>query len=502
MPSLYQVHRPQRFADLIGQEPVVTTLKNALMKGLIGHAYLFSGPKGSGKTTTARLLAKAVNCQQRKRHEAEPCNRCTHCKAIDEASSLDILEIDAASHRSIEEIRELREAVQFAPAMVARKVYIIDEVHMLTREAFNALLKTLEEPPPHALFILATTEPHKVPATIKSRTQHLLFRRAGVADLVAYLAKVAKAEKIAIEEDSLKLIAGTAEGSFRDSLTALEQVWAAHPKSTIKSRDVQTLLGLADRELVFLFLEALAKKDLSSGMAVIRSVSDQGVDVQSFLRHTLDLLRSILLLFSRADQEVAAAHTKEEVVRLEKIREGWDITAVTGLMERLIEAGRLARIAPVPELPLEMLVAEMTAKEEGIEKRATKEQEGEDLLPPTPSHPSSSSNPSVPIPVAKAIEKIDERVWKSILSEVREANASLYSILREAIVLGQTADGVALGVRFRFHAELLSAAKNQSVLTEAVTKVMGKPAQITVELKPEVFTKQEEELLKMAEELL
>ena len=492
MTSLYQKYRPQQFADLVGQEGVVKTLTQAVARDRVGHAYLFSGPKGSGKTTMARLLSKAVNCERRKKSEAEPCNKCGHCQAINEGSNLDILEIDAASHRGIEEIRELREAVKFAPSKAKRKVYIIDEVHMLTREAFNALLKTLEEPPPHALFILATTEPHKVPATIKSRTQHFLFRRAGIPNLVVYLSKVAKKEGISIEADALKLVADTADGSFRDALSSLEQVRAAYPKGSIKATEVQNLLGLADRTLVFDYLAALAKRDSRAGMAVVGELSERGIDVHAFLRHCLDVLRGLLLLLSGGERTIEQSYTAEERKKLEELRSFWGSPDVVSLMEALIAAGQLVRVSPVPELPLEMLVAELASSNKQLAVSQATSQ-----LPPAKSSPSTTT-----VPVAKEIGKVDEAVWKSILSEVREMNASLYAVLREAIVLGQTADGIALGVRFRFHAELLSQAKHQSLLADAVSKVLGRPANIVVEVKPDVFTKQEEELLRMAEELL
>lgn len=477
----------------------------ALKQDKVAHAYLFSGPKGSGKTTTARLLAKAVNCEKREKHKAEPCNRCRHCREIDAGGNLDILEIDAASHRGIEEIRELKEAVKFAPARTKRKVFIIDEVHMLTREAFNALLKTLEEPPAHALFIMATTEPHKVPATIVSRSQHFRFKRAGIPELVVYLVRIAKAEKISIEEDALKLLASTADGSFRDAASALEQVWAAHPKSRITADQVQKILGLADRMLVVDFLSSLAARDQVAGMQTIGVVAEQNLDVGVFIKHSLEMLRGLLLLLISGKAPLESRYTVQELQQLEELKKYWGPKEAVRLMEDLIAARELVRVSPMPELPLEMLVAEWASERnnELTSKPVISERADEKARQPGNWSADQAVNSSMtPVPVAKEIERVDNNIWESILSEIREVNTSLYSILKEAIVLGQTTDGLALGVRFRFHGELLSQPRHQAVLSAVVSKALGRPASIIVEVKPEAFTKQEEELLKMAEELL
>jgi len=231
---LYRKYRPQKFSEFVGQEHIVKTLTNAISSGLISHAYLFYGPRGSGKTTIARLFAKAVNCQNRKGGDFEPCNQCFSCKEISEGRAVDLIEIDAASHRGIDEIRDLREGIKFAPTRLKYKVFIIDEAHQLTKEAANALLKTLEEPPSHAIFILATTEIHKMIPTIISRCQRFDFRKLTVPEILKKLEIICQKEKIKIEKVALELIAQNAQGSMRDAESLLDQVSTSFDKKEIK----------------------------------------------------------------------------------------------------------------------------------------------------------------------------------------------------------------------------------------------------------------------------
>ncbi|MEK7519244.1 MAG: DNA polymerase III subunit gamma/tau, partial [Patescibacteria group bacterium] len=259
---LYRKYRPQNFSEIIGQEHVVQTLKNALQKGLISHAYLFSGSRGSGKTTIARLLSKAVNCEKLK--GSEPCNACSSCKEIQEGRAIDLIEIDAASHRGIDEMRELRDGIKFAPAKSKYKVFIIDEAHQLTKEAANALLKTLEEPPRHAIFILATTEIHKMIPTIISRCQRFDFRKLTIEEIIKRLELLAKKEKVNIEKAALELIALNSGGSLRDAESLLDQVLTfsgvLSGKGQIKAEDIKELLGLVEVRLVSQFCDYLVQK--------------------------------------------------------------------------------------------------------------------------------------------------------------------------------------------------------------------------------------------------
>ena len=289
--ALYRTWRPQDFDALVGQDHIKTALTNALEMGKIAHAYLFTGPRGTGKTSTARILAKALNCE--KGPTAHPCNACENCKQITEGSSMDVIEIDAASNRGIDEIRQLRERVAFAPVNSRYKVYIIDEVHMITTDAFNALLKTLEEPPDHVVFILATTEPHKIPATIHSRCQRYDFRRVTVDDIADHLKKVAQGSGIEADNDALRLMAIQADGGMRDAVSLLDQCGVMDKHVTAQT--VRQVLGIVGRESLRQLVTLIGKKDLSGALEGLNELSAQGKDVKQVLLEVTEYLRALLL---------------------------------------------------------------------------------------------------------------------------------------------------------------------------------------------------------------
>lgn len=290
--ALYRKWRPRTFGEIIGQEHIVRTLKNAVESGRTGHAYLFCGTRGTGKTTTAKVLAKALNCLERA--GAEPCNSCEICKNINDGLSVDVIEIDAASNRGIDEIRDLREKIKFAPAVAKHRVYIIDEVHMLTNEAFNALLKTLEEPPRHAVLILATTEPHKVPLTILSRCQRFDFRRIEPADIIRRLNEVAAGSGLEVEEEALRLIARAAEGGLRDALSILDQ-GAAFGESKITAADVHNILGTVRIDALNRMAGHLAAGETGPALSLVAELTAEGKDLRFFAREMAGYLRALLL---------------------------------------------------------------------------------------------------------------------------------------------------------------------------------------------------------------
>jgi len=305
--------RPQSFGDVAGQEHVVKTLSNAIGKGRVAHAFLFSGPRGVGKTSVARILAKSLNCE--KGPTATPCNVCPNCKEITAGSSLDVREIDGASNRGIDEIRELREYVKFAPAAAKYKIYIIDEVHMLTREAFNALLKTLEEPPAHVIFIFATTEDHKVPATILSRCQCYDFRRISLAEIAANLGKVATAEGIEISQAALIWIAEAGDGSMRDGQSIFDQV-ISYAGMKIADTDVEEILGLVDRKYLFSLSEAVLQRDAGRCLTILEEAYLAGIDMKHFYQMMLKHFRNMLLVKIAADGSSSFDIAPEQISKL------------------------------------------------------------------------------------------------------------------------------------------------------------------------------------------
>ncbi len=365
---LYRKYRPQTFQEVVGQEHVKQTLLNALKEQRVAHAYLFSGPRGCGKTTMARILAKAVNCEDKT--SAEPCNKCSSCVDIMSNRAVDIIEIDAASHRGIDEVRELREGVKFGPTKGNYKVFILDEAHQLTSGASNAFLKTLEEAPSHAIFILATTEAEKMITTIISRCQRFDFRKITVPETVERLKMIAKKEKVQLEDDAFKMIAAASGGALRDAESLLSQVFSLAGKGEkIKKDDVKNLLGLVEREVVSGFLTAVFENKPVDGLEVIEKAMDQGVSPEAFHENLMHYLREIMILKILVENDAddkSSSVTESLIAKLtqEEIKEMKDVAGQIGFgkLKELIDifhaAGERIRFSPIPQLPLEVALAE------------------------------------------------------------------------------------------------------------------------------------------------
>jgi DNA polymerase-3 subunit gamma/tau len=352
--ALYRRYRSQTFSELIGQEHIVQTLRNALAEGRIAHAYLFTGPRGVGKTTVARLLAKAVNCTAPLGQR--PCGECDACRAIADGRAVDVIEMDAASHTSVEDAREIIERVQFRPTSGAYKVYIIDECQMLSTAAFNALLKTLEEPPPHALFVLATTEVHKVPATILSRCQKFTFNRHTVGATAAHLHAIAAEEQIVLEPGAAEAIARAATGSMRDALSILDQLMA-YGSGSITVEQVRGLLGAAEVQEVAALIDALLSADLTSALRALNRVAEQGADLRQFARDLVERLRALMLLKAGGDPALLDV-TEDEMAALERQAAAADLGVVLGWVKLFSGLDQQLRTSSYGQLPLELAVVE------------------------------------------------------------------------------------------------------------------------------------------------
>ena len=363
---LYRKYRPQNFAEIIGQEHVVKTLTNAISSGRISHAYLFAGPRGLGKTSIARLLAKAVNCQNRKEGTAEPCNKCSSCLEIMGNRSMDLIEIDAASHRGIDDIRELRDGIRFVPTKSKYKVFIIDESHQLTREAFNALLKTLEEPPGHAIFVLATTEIHKMISTIISRCQRFDFRKLTVPEIIKRLEIISEREKVKIERPALELIALNSTGSLRDAESLLDQAltFANTFNRELRAEDIKDLLGLVEIELVSKFTDFLCQKKSMEAINFLNELAEKGLDLQEFSKSLINYLRQALILrlvgeaAGEPDNPIITGLTKEELAKLQTQAATFKESELQKNINLFLDAQNKMKYSPIPQLPLELAIIE------------------------------------------------------------------------------------------------------------------------------------------------
>lgn len=426
--ALYRKWRPRKWDQVVAQDHIVQTLRNAIKAERVGHAYLFSGPRGTGKTTTARLLAKAVNCLNADQAE-RPCDECVNCLAVNEGRFLDLIEIDAASNTSVEDVRDLRDRINYSPSDGKYKVYIIDEVHMLSTAAFNALLKTLEEPPPHAIFILATTEIHKIPATVLSRCQRHEFRRIPVEKIVAALRGICDEEKIEADEESLLLIARQSTGALRDAISLLDQL--ASSGRLIDLELAQTVLGTATSQLVFDLVDALLKNDPALGMKTIHQALDGGSDPRQYARQVVEYLRNLLLLKMGNEKQVEA--TKEAKTRMREHGNLLEINTLMNWIEQFNIAISDLRTTWQPSLSLEVAFARCLTPR--VAEQAIGRDAGAVTVPPA--KPVAAESPE---PKKEVVEKT-RKITADETDDVKPADAPSTAVDRQETARAED-DGV------------------------------------------------------------
>lgn len=460
----YLKYRPINFSELTGLDDVASSLKNALTKKQVGHAYIFTGPKGSGKTTTARILAKALNCEDLGK-EGEPCNKCSACKAVNEGRFMDLIEIDAASNRGIDDVRDLREKIKLAPTSGRYKVYIIDEVHMFTSEAFNALLKTLEEPPAHAVFILATTEYQKIPETIKSRCQVVRFRRGKKTDLVSKLALICKREGVNVSPENLSRIADLSEGGYRNAETLLEQV--------VVGGVSLDQLGFSPSD----FVAALSQGKQKGALEFIDHLASVGESISSFSQTLIIYLRNLLLILGEVGDDVLEmGEDNFKVARKQSEKLGKD--KLIYIITRFLEAEEQLKFSPVPQLPLELAVfdvVESLNKDNRQSKIVEVDDEFDESVKDAEELPSKSEEPAAgsKLPISLTLEVVTKK-WEELLKAVKPFNHSLEALLRSCRPKEISSDGILfIEVFYRFHKDRLSAAGNANILGKVMDTVFG-----------------------------
>jgi DNA polymerase-3 subunit gamma/tau len=501
--ALYRKWRPRTFDEVVGQEHVVRTLRNALTSGRIHHAYLFAGPRGTGKTTCARLLAKAVNCLAPE--DQRPCNECAICQAINEGRLLDLIEIDAASNTGVDDVRELRERVGFRPNEARYKVYVIDEVHMLSNAAFNALLKTLEEPPPHAIFVLATTRSDKILDTVLSRCQRHDFHRIHVNKIVARLEWMIEQEHIPADREALTIIARQATGSMRDAESLLDQL-ASYNEKGITVTDVRAALGTGASEAVMQVADALSRGDVAQGLGTINTAVDEGADPRQFARQMVEHLRALLLL--RLESGVVPAHVSEDLrPQLQDQAAAFSPRALARAVRLFSQAVAEAKGSWQPQLPLEMAFIEATLPpetENSVPAPRKQPAPARSRTPPPARHSKSSPAASRPAPArsvssappqpTKAVREPEPAYsnpatgdgslvslttetlrnhWPEFLNALRPRNLSLEALMRSCRPVAVEGDVVVLGFDYDFHRGKVEEEHNRQDVEDTLSGLIG-----------------------------
>ncbi|MBQ2932060.1 MAG: DNA polymerase III subunit gamma/tau [Clostridia bacterium] len=489
--ALYRKWRPLTFEDVAGQGHVSETLRNSIASGRIAHAYLFCGTRGTGKTSTAKIFSRAVNCEHT--NDGNPCNECDTCKGIMDGSILDVYEMDAASNSGIDNIREIREEVVYAPTNSRFKVYIIDEAHMLTTEAFNALLKTLEEPPAHVIFILATTEAHKIPATILSRCQRFDFKRIGIDDIERRLSKIVRSEDIKITADALELVAELADGSMRDGLSILDQC-VAYAKEELRYDDIVDIVGIADKRILFPIVDFIADYNAGGALSAVDDFLKKGKEAANFIEELVFHFRALMLCKSMDNPGELLEKSAELIEKYKQQSEKFGLDRIIYIIETLGEYLFQAKKLSTPKVAVEMAtvsicskgnakdIDELLMRVESLEKELATIKENGVTVKKTAAKP-NGAKPAENSLVKPAEVHIDEgklwTKWRDALSAVKEESKSLYMYLFNAKALFY-GDEIELVIASDLAFEKINTPEGRDYLGGLFSKIQGSELRVTV----------------------
>ncbi|MBU1036975.1 DNA polymerase III subunit gamma/tau [Patescibacteria group bacterium] len=484
--TLYRKYRPQKFTEVMGQNHIKLTLENEISSGKISHAYLFSGPHGVGKTTMARILTKSLNC--RKRQKTEPCNSCTSCVDINEGRSMDMIEIDAASNRGINEIRELREQVRFVPLKENYKVFIIDEVHMLTTEAFNALLKTLEEPPSHVIFVLATTEIQKVPDTIISRCQHFNFKKVPLNEICRHLESIVSKENVKVDKKVLENIARHSGGYLRDAVSLLGQILTLGEKE-ISEEEALLVIPRSNVETIFEFLNYLFKGQTAQALQLIERFMEEGGDIEFFTKEVVEYLRKILLAKTTANwQELLWDLNKDSLEELHSYLSEIKIVDLRKMLEYLLEAMSAMKQAEIVQLPLELAIIKISELNHDSDQNFP-DQPTKDIKNPVVTKKSQEKgNSQSSVTLAEIQNK-----WQQVISDLKKHNHSLSTFIKGARPIRMEGLSLVISFKYAFHWERVKDQKNKKCVEEVLKKIFGQDIILCGEIENINFKKSKSE---------